>query len=151
MSQPVDNAAVGRTAHEMMKLLQREIRGDQASSEAFRRRWNYLSVCGPEARTPLSEVAKEMRAIYLQNQQRFDSGRSYDKWLPAVTIEDSRVITARPNYMPGRNLGELLFQPLTDGNIHEVSATAYRKDECVNLQGEPSDVQPRTRSLAPRG
>ncbi len=163
MSQPVDQVAVGRRAHEMMTLLKQEIKGDQASSEDFQRRLNYLEACGVKVGTPLPEVLKKMRSLYLENQQKFDSGRSHDEWLPAVTIEDSRVITARPNYMAGRNLGELLFQPLTDGNIHKVGvpATVYRKDECVNLQGQPSggdrfstfpqDKQPRSKSLAPRG
>jgi hypothetical protein len=168
MSQPVDRNAVGRRAHEMMTLLNQEMNGDPVegarSSKDFQRRLDYLKACGVEVGTPWPEVAKAMRATYLKNQQQFDSGRGFNPWIPAVQFGDHTVITARPNYMPGRNLGQLLFQPLTDGNIHKVGATAYRKDECVNLEGQPSggdrfsrfpqkqqQQQPRVNFLAPRG
>lgn len=161
MPQPIDHQAVDRRAHELMTLLKQEIQG-QSTHDDVQRRLNYLSVCGEKVGTPLSEVAKEMRAEYLKNEQRYHSGRSYDQWLPAVIIDESKVVTARPDYMPGRNLGQLLFEPSTAGNIYSINraATVYRKDECVKLEGEPAtdrfsrfpqDIRPASRSLAPRG
>lgn len=165
MPQPVDHGAVERRAHEVMSLLKQEIQG-QPVSDDVQRRLNYLAACGDKVGTPWSEIAKEMRAEYLKNEQLFHSGRSYDKWLPSVIITDSKVITARPDYMPGRNLAELLFQPSTEGKVHTIdtSATVYRPDQCVRLEGEPGSdrftrfpedlrpgSKPRSRSLAPRG
>ncbi len=149
----VNRQLLKEAAKDMMQLGVKEMNGEEGAGEHFKRRMNFLDVCGPKQGTPWSEVAGQLRANYSQNQQAFDAGRPFNPDIPKIEIVNGTseksigIIFTKPDYADTKDPIHKLWDNLmhmgkTDGINHilpryasgEKDKPEYTKDECVKLE-----------------